>query len=335
LVFGKTMQNILTLAKVLGLVGIIVAGFGWAQSNPTDWKLAEREVGWEVLAIILVLYAYGGWNDAAFVAAEVRNRKRNIPLALILGVGLITVVYLLVNVAYITGLGFENINDFNPTPVPARLLEKAFPGWGGDGMSILVMISALGAVNGLTLTGARIYPTLGNDYALFGWLGHWKPGKRAPILALLVQGILTLGMLFSLGTEKGHELINQLLTFIGVSHQATWKSGDAFQALVAHTAPVFWFFFMTTGFSLFLLREKNPNLERPFSAPLYPWLPIIFCGTCVFMLYRSTIYVGWRALFAIGLVVLGIPLFWLAKLFGGYRGEVEQDSASSSLRPFN
>ena len=79
---GKAAQNILTIAKVVGVIAIVVAGFGWAESSPGEWQAAETGVGWQALAIILVLYAYGGWNDAAFVAAEVRDPKRNIPRAL-------------------------------------------------------------------------------------------------------------------------------------------------------------------------------------------------------------------------------------------------------------
>ncbi len=75
-----------------------------------------------------------------------------------------------------------------------------------------------------------------------------------------------------------------------------------------------------TGLSLFILRANNPNLPRPFSVPLYPVLPIIFCNMCVYMLYQSVLYVGWRALFAVGLVLLGLPLYWLSRLVG-YRGD--------------
>jgi len=331
-VLGKTTQNILTAAKILSLVAILVAGFGWAESSPGEWKFADKNIGWGALAMILVLYAYGGWNDAAFVAAEVRDPRRNIPRALIIGVALIIVVYLLINTAYLIGLGYQNLSDFKlntareTPPVPARLLEKAFPGWGGTGMSILVMISALGAVNGLSFTGARIYATLGRDYTLFGWLGHWKPGKRAPVLALLVQAAITLGMIFALGTDKGHELINQVLEKIGIQPESHWQSRKGFETLVDHTAPVFWVFFMITGFSLFLLREKDPELTRPFAVPFYPWLPMIFCNTCGFMIYQSTTYVGWRSLFAFGLVLLGIPIFFLAKLLGGYKGDAVKNT---------
>src|SRR5262249_61228377 len=126
--------------------------FFWVQSSPLDWRVESRppefpEFGWGTLAIILVLYAYGGWNDSAFVAAEVRNRRRNIPLALILGVGAITLIYLLVNAAYLMGLGFETArSNFE---LPALLLKNAWGETGEKAISILIMISALGAVNGL------------------------------------------------------------------------------------------------------------------------------------------------------------------------------------------
>lgn len=243
-VFGKWTQNILTIAKVVGLVAILIAGIGWAQSSPLEWRLGRevvndagktiRTIGWSSLAIILVLYAYGGWNDAAFVAAEVRDQRRNIPLALILGVGLITFIYLAVNAAYLMGLGFEEASklpDFRPEAagtfsslsVPGRVVERAFEGWGGRAMSIIIMVSALGAVNGLIFTGARVYATLGNDYTLFGWLGQWQPGRRAPILSLLVQAVITIGIIFALGTERGHQLINQLLGYIGVQPEGPWR----------------------------------------------------------------------------------------------------------------
>jgi basic amino acid/polyamine antiporter, APA family len=310
---GKYAQNLLTLAKIIGLMAILVAGFGWPESNPIDWRFEERApLGWGTLAMILVLYAYGGWNDAAFVAAEVRDQKRNIPRALIFGVGLITVIYLLVNMAYITGLGFETARQFGR--LPEMLLKKPFGDFGGKAMSILVMISALGAVNGLIFTGSRVYATMGNDHWLFGWLGHWKPGRGAPILALLAQALITLGMLFTFGTKEGHDAIDQILGHIGLQPEGQWNPDSAFETLVSHTAPVFWIFFLMTGLSLFILREKNPTLPRPFSVPFYPVLPIIFCNMCVYMLYQSTIYVGWRALIAVGLILLGLPLYWLSRM---------------------
>ena len=180
---GKTAQNVLSVAKIVGLGAILIAGLWLHQSLPTQWSIAEgpNQFGWSALAMILILYAYGGWNDAAYVAAEVRQPERNIPRALIYGVACIMIVYLLVNAAYIIGLGFDNC--CKEGDLPGLLLEKAF-GF-GKAINVIIMISALGAANGLFFTGARCYASLGNDYALFGWLGHWTPGKRSPILAML------------------------------------------------------------------------------------------------------------------------------------------------------
>ncbi len=334
---GKVAQNLLTLAKLVGLVAIVVAGFGWGQSNPVEWRLAEPEqLGWGALALILVLYAYGGWNDAAFVAAEVRHPRRNIPIALLAGVGLITVIYLLVNAAYLTGLGFEGARTppgEGWVPVPARLLGNAFGDKGAQAMSILVMVSALGAVNGLIFTGARVYATLGNDHPLFSWLGFWRPGHGAPILALVVQALITLSMIFAFGTAEGHRVVtealghaNDAIAAAGLSEWVAfdaggdWSASDAFEKLVSHSAPVFWAFFLATGFALFALRTRDSYLPRPFSVPLYPLLPFIFCNMCAYMLYQSILYVKYRALFAIVLVLAGLPLYWLSRAIG-YRGE--------------
>src|ERR1019366_7953293 len=294
---GKWTQNLLTVAKVIGLGAIIFAGLFWkVESNPTEWRFAESGVGWGGLAMILVLYAYGGWNDAAFVAAEVRNAKRNIPLSLLLGIGLITVIYLLVNAAYLTGLGFSAARAPG-AQLPQKLLEALFPDFGGRAISIIIMISALGAVNGLTFTGTRVYATLGADYPFFSWLGHWKPGRGAPVLALLVQTVITVGLIFALGTEEGHNTISQTLKQVGIEHASEWKPGGAFDALVTHSAPIFWVFFLLTGMSLFILREKDRGKVRPYSVPFYPILPIVFCNMCVYMLYQATVYIGYRALF--------------------------------------
>ena len=350
---GKLAQNILVILKLIGLLAIVVVGFGWAESNPMDWPRPNAGTfHWGALAIILVLYAYGGWNDAAFVAAEVRNPRRNIPLALIIGVGIITVAYLLVNTAYLTGLGFDGVQpDRDRPPVPTLLLAKAFGDSGAKAMSVIVMISALGAVNGLTFAGARVYATLGNDHPLFSWLGFWRPGHGAPILALIVQALITLVMVVAVGTSEGTRIVNEALSAssnwihgvfetVGLSNYAPpafapvgeWDPSRAFRLLFAHGAPAFWIFFLATGFSLFTLRTRDANVPRPFPVPLYPILPFIFCCMCIYMLYKSTIYVVGPAedynleqpLFALPLVLIGLPLYWLSRLIG-YHGEPEPE----------
>ena len=126
-VFGKAVQNLLSVVKIVGLAGIVVAGFVWGGDASLEVQLPMEAAGFG-LAMVFVLYAYGGWNDAAFVAAEVRDHHRNIPLALILGTGGITLVYLLVNLAYLWGLGFEGVRV---SSAPAADVAKLAMGpWG-------------------------------------------------------------------------------------------------------------------------------------------------------------------------------------------------------------
>jgi basic amino acid/polyamine antiporter, APA family len=331
---GKLAQNILTAAKVIGLLAILVCGFIAGDLSQTDWNLPAdmSGVGWGSLALILVMYAYGGWNDAAFVAAEVRNRRRNIPFALMFGIGAITLIYLLVNFAYVLGLGFSAV-QWAERSLPGQLLENVLGEHGGNAMRAIVMTSALGAMNGLIFTGSRVYAALGNDHRLFGFLGHWRPGRGAPILALIVQALITLGLVLLFGTQQGHDSINRFLdglnsTLSGLVQAVTsdyevrieyvraWSPVAAFDQLISHSAPAFWLFFLLTGFSLFKLRELNPTLERPFSVPWFPIIPIIFCNMCVYMLYRSIIYIEWRTLFVVALLLVGLPLYLFSQALG-------------------
>jgi basic amino acid/polyamine antiporter, APA family len=338
---GKTVQNLLTLAKIVGIGALVVCGLGWPKEGA--WDFAPQPEGTPnigTLAIILVMYAYGGWNDSAFVAAEVRNPKKNIPLALFVGIAIITSVYVLVNAAYINSVGWDRIVHFdwvNDPPLPTQVIAASpLSNWGGSRvMSIIVMVSALGAVNGLTFTGARVYATLGADHRLFGWMGYWRPGHGAPIMALILQALLTVFIVGAIATQHGHEAINEGLELVNkglagastfvqkidenrevppIVYEKEWKPGDGFTKLVDRTAPVFWLFFMMTGLSLFILREKFKDMPRPYSVPLYPVVPLIFCYSCAWMLYQATDYVRWHVLFALVIVLLGLPLYWFSRL---------------------
>jgi amino acid transporter len=336
-IVGKTVQNLLALAKLAGLVAIIVVGFCWPAQNA--WEYTVKPEGTPLLgtlAILFVMFAYGGWNDAAFVAAEVRDPRRNIPRALIWGVGIITVVYVLVNAAYINNVGWDRITQ--PESLPASVMTSALGEHGGQAMRILVMISALGAVNGLIFAYARVLAALGADHRLFGWMGYWRPGHGSPIMALLLQAVLTIFILWALTTKEGHGSINDGLGYVNkgfdtVNRQLEergldrhippidvgpdWKPRTGFDNLLARTAPVFWIFFLLAGLSLFILREKDRTLIRPYSVPLYPIVPLIFCNFCAWMLYQAVDYVKWHALFAVVLVLIGVPLYWFSLLISG------------------
>ena len=337
-VVGKLAQNLLTILKIGGLIAIIVAGFMVVKTSPADWPRATAETWtWGPASLILVMYAFGGWNDAGFVAAEVRQPSRNIPRALFCGLGLITILYLLVNVAYLVGIDFAAASQFGAS-LPLLVLEDAFGKNGALAMSVVVMVSALGAVNGLTFAGSRVYAALGNEYTLFTWLGHWKPGRGAPILALLVQGLFTATLIAALGTTQGHEIVDQIVSFVSAPFAASPEdvtrfkpeAGDAFDQLYGVSSPIFWVFFLSTGLSLFVLREKKSASERPFSVPLYPILPMLFCYGCCYGFWSSFNFMhGYLKLtpaflLLVGVVVAGLPLYGLSRLVGYREAAVDE-----------
>jgi amino acid transporter len=315
-VVGKGAQNLLTVAKVLGLGGILVAGFCWPA--PPTAEAAAAQPGLDALkfAMVLVFLTYGGWNDAAYVAAEVRDGGRNIPRALIRGVVGVTLIYVLVNAAYLRGLGFAGARQSHA--VAADVLARPLGEWGVKAMCLLVMVSALGSVNGLIFSGSRVYSTMGADHPLFSWLGRWHRGRGVPVGALLAQALITLAMIAVVGTPWGQNAINATLGRIGLA-AVEWQGRGGFETLLRCTAPVFWAFFLLTGVSLFVLRWRDRGLRRPFSVPLFPLLPLIFCATCAYMLWGAVGYSGKLGLVGAALLAAGLPLYAVSRAMAGPR----------------
>jgi amino acid transporter len=244
-----------------------------------------------MFVMVLVLLTYGGWNDAAFVAAEVRDPNENIPRALLFGTIGVMAIYLLINWAYVRALGFEACQ--NSQQIAADVLNLLPGGYGQQIMCVLVMISALGAINGLAFTSARVYATLGADYSLFAWLGRRHPRTDSPIMALVIQMIISIGMVVGVSLLQGHR--------------------GGFYLLLQCTAPVFWAFFLLTALSVFVLRVRDPHVERPFKVPAYPILPLLFVATCGYMVYSGVMYAQELGLVGAALVVAGIPFYFLSK----------------------
>lgn len=201
--------------------------------------------------------------------------------ALILSILIITLVYFLVNFAFLRGLGLEGMATSQA--VAGDLLGVAFGEAGVAAISILVAIAAMTSANATIFTGARSNYALGRDFSAFSFMGKWKTELEGPVNALLVQGGVAL-ILVSFGLFS--------------------RSG--FETMIDYTAPVFWFFLLLVGIALFVLRRKEPEVERPFKVPLYPVLPLIFCLTSAYLLYSSIAYTGWGALVGIGVLLIGV-----------------------------
>src|SRR6185436_17519311 len=158
------------------------------------------------LALVFVLYAFGGWPHAVYVAAEVRNQRRNLPRALLFGIAGITLIYLVVNATCVYVLGYS---------IARRTSTPAADVAGGQ-VALLVMLSALGAINGMILTGTRIYAVWGADYPMINWLATWNRQRVAPEVAITVQALIAVFLILLVGSYAGRQVFNLALSAAGI-----------------------------------------------------------------------------------------------------------------------
>jgi basic amino acid/polyamine antiporter, APA family len=300
---GTKTQVWLTLLEIAGLLLVVGAAIALG-STPADAPVAATGAAAPAappamsfgLAMVFVLLTYGGWNEAAYISAELREPRRNMVRALVLSIGIITVLYLLVTWAYWHGLGLQGMAQSEA--IAADLLQRAFGSTGETVISLLVAVAALTSINATMIVGARTSYALGRDWSPLRALGRWDAQRGTPPTALRVQCLAAL-----------------LLVVIGAA------AGSGFTAMVEFTAPVFWLFFLLSGISLFVLRRKEPQRQRPFSVPFYPVLPMLFCAVCAYMLWSSLAHVTGQqfaginaAWVSVAVLALGaIPLWFMRR----------------------
>ena len=300
---GKNTQRWLTGTTVVGLVVIVAVGAGYAlYAEPQAGAVqATASSGPSSLgmAMVFVLLTYGGWNEAAYVSAELRDVGRNMVRSLLLSIGLIGLLYLLVNAAYVWGLGFAGMNASDA--VAADFMRQTVGPSGANALSLVIAVAALSSTNATIFTGARTSYALGKDFSLFSFLGRWRSQTKTPANALLLQGGVVL-ILVVLG---------------GITRQG-------FESMVDYTAPVFWLFFLLTGVSLFVLRRQEPEQDRPYRVPMYPVTPLVFCLAALYMLWSSLTYTGIGALVGVGVLLAGVPLLWIGRV----KSQTTQDAVT-------
>ena len=290
---GFFAQSWLTAVEVGGLLLLVGAALyllaGGGVPAPAAAPLAPQAASGAApasfgLAMVFVLLTYGGWNEAACLGAELRDRQRNMVRALVYSLSIITVLYLLVTWAFWRGLGLAAMS--RSSALAADLLHAAFGPAGAVLISLIIAVAAITSINATIIVGARSSFAAGRDWPALAPLAVWDCQRSTPANALRAQCAAAL-----------------LLVLAGA-----W-SGGGFKSMVEFTAPVFWLFFLLSGVSLFILRKRDPARERPFRVPCYPMLPLLFCAMCAYMLWASLSYVysqslgGWNAAW-VGVAVL-------------------------------
>lgn len=279
------VQTLLTIIEVSGLLCVAVAGFvlaGEAPASPEAFS-SSPSLGMFGLAMVFVLLTYGGWNEAAYISAEVRGGKRAIVPVIVLSILILTLIYVLVNIAILAGLGLAGLSDSKA--VAADLMGRAFGPWGERALGVFVAISALTSINATMIVGARTNFALGRDWPALRFMSGWQAHRGSPVAAFWVQSILSLA-----------------LVGLGI-----WQT-DGFEVMVEFTAPVFWLFLFLVGISLFVMRVKDPDIERPFKVPLYPVTPVLFCLTCGYLAYSSVTYAVSKNAVHVSLLVMAVGL---------------------------
>jgi APA family basic amino acid/polyamine antiporter len=310
---GAAVQNVFTITKAAALLGLILVGLtigrnpaALAANFSNFWSMGPYHADLGILSPLLLvitlmavaqvgsLFSADAWNNVTFTAGEVKNPRRNLPLSLALGTGVVIALYVLANCVYLYVLPMRG--DPHGTTVLARgiqyaaedrvgtaVMQQMFGALGGALMAVAILISTFGCNNGLILAGARVYYAMAKDGLFFRRVGAVHPKYRTPVNALVVQAIWTCILCLS-GTYV------QLLDYI------------IFAVLV---------FYILTIVGLFVLRRTRPDAERPYKAIGYPVLPAIYIVLAIFIdvvLLRYKPQYTWPGLI---IVLLGIPVFFL------------------------
>lgn len=304
---GKIVQTTLTVVKTGALILLILLGLTLgrnAEAIAANFSAGsfmgnvDLTGGFVVVfgaALVGSLFSSDAWNNVTFAAAEVKEPQRNLPLALMLGTGMVSVLYLLANVAYLNVLPFggdpgaatavgRGIAHATQDRVGVAAMESMFGAVGATVMAVAILVSTFGCNNGLILAGARVYYAMARDGLFFKRVGTLN-AHQVPAAGLIVQAIWT-GILCLTGTY------GQLLDYV------------IFSALI---------FYAATTIGLFILRRKRPDAERPYRAIGYPVLPALYIllTTAVMVLILMAPSTRMQAVFGLAVVLIGVPVFYL------------------------
>jgi len=289
---GARFQNVFTISKLGAIFGIIILGLvmeGGSNQNLSpffsDQSFTEL-VGPLGLAMVSVLWTFDGWIFITYVAGEVKNPGRNIPLSLIFCMLIVVTIYLLLNYVLIYTLGFTGMNGSDLVVSDAA---SVFLGNKGAAIvTLIILISLIGANNGFVLTSARINYAMAKDKLFFYQASQIHPRFKSPANALIIQCVWA-----------------SLLTFTGTFNQ-----------LITYIIFASWIFYGMSAGAVIILRNKKPDMERPYKTPVYPWIPIIFILFAIFLTINTIIEAPRDAAIGAGIILAGLPMYYYWKKNG-------------------
>ena len=289
---GAWFQNLFTLSKLGAIFGIILLGL--VMEGGTNQNLSPifsdkpfiGLIGPLGLAMVSVLWTFDGWIFITYVAGEVKNPGRNIPLSLIFCMLIVVSVYLLLNYVLLFTLGFTGMNGSELVVSDAA---SVFLGNKGAAVvTIIILISLIGANNGFVLSSARINYAMARDKLFFNQAAQIHSRFKSPANALIIQCVWAC-----------------LLTFTGTFNQ-----------LITYIIFTSWIFYGMSAGAVIILRKKKPDMDRPYKTPAYPWIPIIFIFFAIFLTINTIMEAPRDATIGAGIILAGLPLYYYWKKNG-------------------
>jgi basic amino acid/polyamine antiporter, APA family len=285
---GAIFSDVFTVLKLAGIGGLIVVGFLFGSSGTTTFSLAREAVpgglaGGLATAMVGVLWSTGGWQHATYASAEVKDPRRTLPLAMIIGTASVTLVYVLVNVAYMFLL---TPSEIAASPrVAADAVSRVLGSGGGALISLAIFVSTFGVVGIYTLTAPRIYFAMANDGLFFERVSKVHPRFRTPAFAIVAQSLWAAVLILFWGT---------------------------FENLISYVVFTDWIFFALAAASVFVFRRRQPDAPRPARVPLYPLTPLFFVSMSAWFVAVTLVQRPAQALAGLVFLALGVPayFFW-------------------------
>jgi basic amino acid/polyamine antiporter, APA family len=330
---GKWIQNVFTSAKTLALLGLIVLGLlvgrsaialstnfsnVWTPTAVTPIQSDLASVGVVsatsgalglLIAICVAqvgsLFSADAWNNVTFTAAEVKNPRRNLPLSLAFGTGLVITLYLLANLAYLFVLPLDKIQHPPDDRVGTAAMAVMFGDAGGAIMAVAIMVSTFGCCNGLILAGARVYYAMAHDGLFFRATGRLNT-RHVPAMALVLQGVWTALLVLPRIRLRDPVTDAPLLDASGME-----QYGNLYSKLLDYVVFAVLIFYVLTITGLFVLRHRRPDAERPYRAFGYPLLPALYLAGATIILIVLGLYrtqTSWPGLL---IVLAGVPVYFL------------------------
>ena len=329
---GKFIQNTFTFTKTAALIGLVVVGLilGWNHAsaaytsswwsplangwNPQTAQPGLALAGGMALAIILgramtgPLFAQSAWNNVTFTAGEIENPGRNLPLALLIGCGVVVGLYLLANVAYVVTLPLVGIQKADQGRVASATMQAIFGSKGAIIMAVAIMISTFGCNNGLILAGARVYYAMARDGLFFKGVSKLNR-QHVPAIALIAQGIWAC-------------LLTLPRTVITDPKTGAITYGNVYTQLLEYLIPADLIFYALMVGAVIIMRRRAPEMTRPYRTWGYPIVPVIYIAMAVTVIIDLAYLAPYTAGIGSLLVFTGIPAYLMWRKSAANTGRV-------------